>query len=165
MQSLKEIAMTAIHHGTFTIERSYKAPRALVFKAFEDIDAKRRWFVQGDDENWQVESFETDFRVGGSERSRFRYAGGPLISNDTVYLDIAANERIIIAYTMGTEGSIFSSSMSTIRFEPHGSGTKLIYTEQGAYFGEANQILGREEGTKGLFESLAKELDRLAAAA
>jgi uncharacterized protein YndB with AHSA1/START domain len=157
--------MTTIHHGTFTIERIYTAPQALVFSAFEDTDAKRRWFVQGDDEKWQVESFETDFRVGGTERSRFRYAGGPLISNDTIYLDIAANERIIIAYTMAAEGNIFSSSMSTIRFEPHGKGTKLTYTEQGAYFGEANQIAGREEGTKGLFDSLAKELDRLAAAA
>ena len=157
--------MPIIHHGTFTIERIYKAPQALVFKAFEDTDAKRRWFAQGDDENWQVESFETDFRVGGAERSRFRYAGGPLISNDTVYLDIAANERIIIAYTMADEGNIFSSSMSTIRFEPHGSGTKLTYTEQGAYFGEANQIAGREQGCKGLFESLAKELERTAAAA
>ena len=157
--------MTTIHHGTFTIERTYNAPQALVFRAFEDTNAKRRWFAQGDDENWQVESFETDFRVGGAERSRFRHAGGPLISNDTVYLDIAPNERIIIAYTMAAEGNIFSSSMSTIRFEPHGKDTKLIYTEQGAYFGEANQIAGREEGTKGLFESLAKELDRLAAAA
>ena len=107
--------MTTIHHGTFTIERIYKAPQALVFRAFEDTDAKRRWFAQGDDENWQVESFETDFQVGGMERSRFRYAGGPLISNDTVYLDIARNERIIIAYTMADEGNIFSSSMSTIR--------------------------------------------------
>ena len=55
--------------------------------------------------------------------------------------------------------------MSTIRFEPHGSGTKLTYTEQGAYFGEVNQIAGREQGCKGLFELLAKELERTAAAA
>jgi uncharacterized protein YndB with AHSA1/START domain len=155
--------MTIIHHGTFTIERTYNAPQALVFKAFEDTNAKRRWFVQGDDENWQVESYDNDFQVGGTERSRFRYAGGPLISNDTVYLDIARNERIIIAYTMAAEGNIFSSSMSTIRFEPHGEGTKLIYTEQGAYFGEADQIPGRKEGSKGLLESLAKELERVAA--
>jgi len=152
-----------IHHGSFTIERTYNAPQALVFRAFEDKAAKQRWFVQGDDDNWQVESFETDFRLGGFERSRFRYAGGPPISNDTVYLDIAANERIIIAYTMGTEGNIFSSSMSTILFKPHGSGTKLIYTEQGAYFGEADQIPGRKEGSKGLLESLAKELERVVA--
>lgn len=157
--------MTTIHHGTFTIERAYKAPQTLVFHAFEDIAAKQRWFVQSDDEKWQIESFEMDFRVGGFEKSRFRYAGGPLISNDTVYLDISENERIIIAYTMAAEGNIFSSSMSTIRFEPHGNGSKLIYTEQGAYFGEANQIAGREEGSRGLFESLAKELERNAAAA
>ena len=58
--------MPTIQHGSFTIERTYKAPQDLVFKAFEDADAKRRWFAQGDDENWQVESYENDFRVGGS---------------------------------------------------------------------------------------------------
>jgi uncharacterized protein YndB with AHSA1/START domain len=154
-----------VNHATFAIERVYDAKPARVFNAFEDTAAKQRWFVQGDDENWQVESFETDFRVGGFERSRFRYAGGPLISNDTVYLDIARNERIIIAYTMAAEGNLFSSSMSTIEFKPHGAGTKLIYTEQGVYLGDPGQVAGREEGSRGLFESLAKELERTATAA
>jgi uncharacterized protein YndB with AHSA1/START domain len=154
-----------IRHGSFTIERNYEAPPSLVFFAFQDPAAKRRWFVQGDDTNWQVESFETDFRVRGTERSSFRYSGGPLISNDTVYLDIAENERIIIAYTMAAEGHIFSSSMSTIRIQPNGKGTRLTYTEQGAYFGEADQIASREHGCRELYESLAKELNRLAKAA
>ena len=73
-----------------------------------------------------------------------------LISNDTVYLDIQRNARIIIAYTMAAEGKIFSSSMSTIEFKPHGKGTQLIYTEQGAYLGEVNQAVGREHGCKDL---------------
>jgi hypothetical protein len=66
---------------------------------------------------------------------------------------------------MAAEGKIFSSSMSTIEFKPHGKGTQLIYTEQGAYLGEANQAVGREHGCRDLFESLAKELDRATAAA
>lgn len=157
--------MTTIHHGTFTIERTYKAPQTLVFKAFEDTEAKRRWFAQGDDENWLIESYENDFRVGGYERSRFRFNNGPLISNDTIYLDIVPNARIIIAYTMAAEGNLFSSSMSTIEFKPHGAGTKLTYTEQGAYLGEANQAVGREHGCRDLFERLSKELERATAAA
>jgi uncharacterized protein YndB with AHSA1/START domain len=154
-----------VNHATFSIDRVYDATPARVFNAFEDTAAKKRWFAQGDDESWQIESFETDFRVGGFERSRFRYAGGPLISNDTVYLDIARNARIIIAYTMAAEGEIFSSSMSTIEFKPHGAGTQLIYTEQGVYLGDPGQVAGREHGTRGLFETLAKELARKAATA
>jgi uncharacterized protein YndB with AHSA1/START domain len=149
-----------VNHATFSIDRVYDAKPARVFHAFEDTAAKRRWFAQGDDENWKIESFQTDFRVGGFERSRFRYAGGPLISNDTIYLDIVRNERIIIAYTMAAEGNLFSSCMSTIEFKPRGAGTQLIYTEQGVYLGDPGQVAGREHGTRGLFESLAKELER-----
>jgi len=154
-----------VNHATFSIERVYDAKPARVFNAFEDTAAKRRWFAQGDDENWLIESYENDFRVGGYERSRFRFNNGPLISNDTIYLDIAPNKRIIIAYTMAAEGNLFSSSMSTIEFKPHGAGTKLTYTEQGAYLGEANQAVGREHGCRDLFERLSKELARAAAAA
>src|SRR4051812_13666412 len=153
-----------VNHATFSIDRVYSAKPERVFRAFEDTDAKRRWFAQGDDENWLIESYENDFRVGGFERSRFRYNNGPLISNDSIYLDIVHNERIIIAYTMAAEGNLFSSSMSTIEFKPHGAGTQLVYTEQGVYLGDPAQIVGREHGTKGLFDSLAKELERTAAA-
>ena len=147
-------------HATFSIDRVYDAKPARVFRAFEDNDAKRRWFAQGDDENWLIESYENDFRVSGFEKSRFRFNNGPLISNDTIYLDIVRNERIIIAYTMAAEGNLFSSSMSTIEFKPQGAGTKLIYTEQGLYIGDPGQVDGRKFGSRGLLESLAKELAR-----
>jgi uncharacterized protein YndB with AHSA1/START domain len=148
-------------HATFSIDRVYDAKPARVFRAFEDTEAKLRWFAKGDDENWQVDAFETDFRVGGVEKSLFRYAGGPQISNDTVYLDIVPSERIIIAYTMGMEGKIFSSSMSTIEFRPHGAGTKLVYTEQGLYIGDPGQVAGREHGCREMLETLARELARV----
>jgi uncharacterized protein YndB with AHSA1/START domain len=154
-----------LNHATFSIDRVYDYKPARVFRAFEDTDAKRRWFAQGDDERWLIESYENDFRVGGYERSRFRFNNGPLITNDTIYLDIVPNARIIIAYTMAAEGDLFSSSMSTIEFKPQGAGTKLIYTEQGLYIGDPGQAAGREHGCRDLFERLAKELARTAAAA
>lgn len=54
----------------------------------------------------------------------------------------------------------FSASLTTIELTPSGTGTNLIYTEQGAYFGGPDSALGREEGCRGLLEALAKELDR-----
>jgi uncharacterized protein YndB with AHSA1/START domain len=88
----------SVAHATFTIERTYDAPPARVFKAFADPAIKRRWFAEG--EGWQVEEFKVDFRVGGAETSRFRFRGGELVRNDTVYQDIVPDRRIIIAYTM-----------------------------------------------------------------
>src|SRR3546814_12639060 len=119
----------SVTHATFTIERRYDAPPARVFKAFEDPVQKRRWFVEG--EGWEVETFETDFRVGGFERSSFRFQGGPLVTNDTLFQEIEPGERIIIAYTMTVGGNSISASQATMQFEPAGRGTRIVFPEQG----------------------------------
>lgn len=149
-------------HASFSIERIYDAPPAQVFNAFADPKTRRRWFAEG--EHWTVEKFETDFRIGGHERSEFRFKDGPLITNDTTYQDIVPNRRIVIAYTMTIGGAPLSSSLATIELEPHGAGTKLTYTEQLASLDGNDQVAGRKEGCAGLYEALAAELSRKAAA-
>lgn len=148
----------SVAHATFTIERRYAAPPARVFKAFEDPVQKRRWFAEGE-EGWTVESFESDFRVGGWERSSFRFQGGPLITNDTVYQDIVPERRIIIAYSMTIGGNPISASLATMQFEPDGKGTRLIFTEQDAFLDGHDDVGQREEGTRELLEALAKEVE------
>ncbi len=102
--------------------------------------AKRRWFAEGD--GWKIETFDVDFRVGGYERSRFRFLDGPLVTNDTVYQDIVPDERIIIAYAMTIAEKPISCSLATIEFKPTGKGTRLVYTEQGAFLDKLDQVAG-----------------------
>ena len=148
----------SVTHATFTIERSYPHAPARVFMAFSDTKAKRRWFAEG--EGWEIEAFDADFRVGGQEKSRFRFKGGPQISNDTVYQDIVPDQRIIIAYSMAIGENRISSSLATMEFEPEGGGTKLTFTEQGAFLDGHDNVASREEGTRELLEALGRELDR-----
>lgn len=152
----------SVTHATFAIERTYGAAPARVFAAFADPAAKRRWFVEG--EGWRVEKFEVDFRPGGTEKSTFRFKGGPLVRNDTVYQNIVENRRIIFAYTMTVGDDPISASLATIEFKPAGKGTRLTYTEQGAFLDSHDNAAQREEGCRGLLEALAAELDRQAAA-
>ena len=49
--------------------------------------------------------------------------------NDTVYLDIVPNHRIVLAYTMTLGGKRISSSLSTFELLPAEKGTDLICTE------------------------------------
>jgi len=145
-------------HGNFSIQRIYKALPARVFNAFADPAIKRRWFAEGED--WTVERFDTDFRIGGHERSEFRFKDGPPITNDTVYLDIVSDRRIVIAYAMTIAGAPLSASLATVEFEPHGGGTKLTYTEQIACLDGNDQTADRKTGCAGLYETLAAELAR-----
>jgi uncharacterized protein YndB with AHSA1/START domain len=124
--------------------------------AFADPVAKRRWFAEGD--GWTIEAFDVDFRVGGFERSRFRFLDGPLVTNDTVYQDIVPDERIIIAYAMTVAEKPISCSLATIEFKPQGKGTRLVYTEQGAFLDKLDQAADRERGCAGLLIALEKEI-------
>jgi uncharacterized protein YndB with AHSA1/START domain len=146
----------SVVHSTFSIERMYPSPPSRVFAAFSNQGTKRRWFAEG--EGWEVDEFTLDFRVGGREVSRFRFKGGPPMSNDTVYLDIVPDRRIVFAYTMTVGDKRISVSLATVEIAPSGDGTRLVYTEQGAFFDGADKPEGREAGCRELLEKLGEEL-------
>ena len=68
MEGTKPMREQSVIHNTFVIERSYPKPPERVFAALADPAKKRRWYAESDTHD--IELFETDFRVGGIERSR-----------------------------------------------------------------------------------------------
>jgi uncharacterized protein YndB with AHSA1/START domain len=154
-QSMQERSVT---HSTFVIERNYPNAPEKVFAAFADPVQKRRWFAEGEES--ELEAFEMDFRVGGSERARFHTKNGFACKNDTVYLDILPGRRIVIAYTMAVDDRRISSSQATVELLRAGKGTDLIFTEQGAFFEGADGPQMREDGWRKLLGQLAGELTR-----
>jgi uncharacterized protein YndB with AHSA1/START domain len=146
----------SVVHSTFSIERTYPVSASRVFSAFADRAAKRRWFAEG--EGWEVEEFTSDFRVGGREFSRFRFEGGAPIRNETVYQDIVPDRRIVFAYSMTVGDQRISVSLATVEVASSGDGTRLVYTEQGAFFDGADGPEGREAGICELLEKLGEEL-------
>lgn len=147
-----------VTHSTFVIERNYPVTAARVFSAFADPVKKRRWFV--DDEESEVEDFGMDFRVGGFEKKRFRTKHGFVCTNVTTYLDILPDRRIVFAYTMSVGERRISSSQSTVELLAEGASTRLIFTEQAAFFEGADGPQMREEGWRGLFDRLGQEFAR-----
>lgn len=156
------LASRSATHGSFTIERVFRSEPSKVFRAFSDPDRKRRWFAEGP--GFHLDSFDMDFRVGGEETSRFRFVGDKPIAegtpchNDTVYMDIVPDRRIVIAYSMSFGGAPFSASLATMEFLAEGSGTRLVLTEQAAFFEGGDGIEMREQGTRELLGQLATEL-------
>ena len=152
-----------VRHGTFVIERSYPVSPERVYAAFADPEKKRRWLMEG--EGKEIEAFEMDFRVGGREHSRSRFKEGTpfpgaVLANETTYLDLVPDRRIVLAYTMAFGEARFSASLATFEFVPTEQGTTLVFTEQGAYFEGADGPQIREAGWRQLLEQLAHELAR-----
>jgi uncharacterized protein YndB with AHSA1/START domain len=159
-----ETAMIA-HHASFTVTRDYPHSLENVFRAFADADTKRRW---AGSRNTQAPSgFTSDFRIDGRESSFFHlpdaahlppHIRGQLITQEAVFQDIIDRERIVYAYRMSIGGVCMSVSLATVEFARTAAGTRLIFTEQGSYFDNADGAAMRAQGWNGLLDSLGREL-------
>jgi uncharacterized protein YndB with AHSA1/START domain len=149
----------SVTHATFTIERIYNAPPARVFAAWATAEEKARWFA-GDEEGWETGKLALDFRVGGREHVTSRQKSGKAHIYNATYQDIVPGERIVICYDMHLDKARISVSLATVQLKPQGKGTKLTFTEQGAFLDGYDNVKSREEGTKGLLDSLGRALER-----
>ncbi len=142
-----------VAHSSFTIERSYPAAPARVFKAWASAESKARWFV-GPGE-WQQHKREFDFRVGGQEVVIGQVRGQPMAHHFySVYHDIVENQRIVYSYHMLAGDTPISVSLATVQIEPEGKGARLVFTEQGAFLDDFDDAGSREEGTRLLLDNL-----------
>ena len=152
---------TPIIHNTLVIERTYPKTAERVFNAFAFPAAKRRWYTNGS--HHDVEKFDMDFRPGGVEHFSYRFKEGTpfrgaTISNETIFCDIIANQRIVTSSTMSFDDRHISVALVTFEFVPAGEGTTLVCTHQAAFFEGSGGPEMREEGWRSLFEKLAADL-------
>jgi len=151
----------SVVHSTFVIERSYPKSPERVFSAFANAPQKRRWFFAG--RSTDLETYELDFREGGSEHAHLRFKeGSPFpgvaMITDTSFLDITPNRRIVTSSTMTIGENRVSVALVTFEFLLTDKGTDLICTHQGAFFEGSGGPEMREEGWRKIMDNLDKEL-------
>jgi len=146
----------SVTHATFAIERVYDAAPARVFNAFADSKAKAQWF--GGPEGWTSSGLESDFRVGGYERESGGPPEGPTSRYEARYHDIVENQRLVFTYDMYLDDERISVSLASVELKPDGEGTKLVYTEAGAYLDGFDIPEQREQGTRDLLDKLGEVL-------
>jgi uncharacterized protein YndB with AHSA1/START domain len=146
----------SVVHADFTIERQYDCTPAQTFSAFSDPQLKGRWFAVPTD--WENRVWELDFRVGGGEVNSGGPAGRPSSTFRSRYHDIVADERIVFAYDLLVGDRLMSTSLTTVEFLHAKGGTRLLFTEQGAFFDGLDDPAEREHGTGKLLDALGEQL-------
>jgi uncharacterized protein YndB with AHSA1/START domain len=154
------MADQTVVHSTFVIERNYPQPPERVFGAFAQPARKRRWYAEGDHE---IQEFEMEFRVGGSERFSYRFKeghpiAGSAIANESTYQDIVAEKRIVTTTRMSLNGKPILVAVLTIEFVASSSGTNLVFTNQGTFIDWPDGPGMIEHGWRALFDRLGKDL-------
>jgi uncharacterized protein YndB with AHSA1/START domain len=143
----------SVEHATFVVERTYEGTPERAFAAWADPEAKARWFVDSD------ANLELDFRVGGRERSRGTAPDGNAYSYEALYQDIVPAQRIVYTYDMLLQETRISVSLATVEFTPVGDhGTRLVFTEQGAFLDGHESPARRADGMGSLLDALDKEV-------
>lgn len=136
-----------VKHATFVVERTYAASPERVYHAWADPDTKAKWFSKPD---------IFDFRVGGREYSSGGPPEGPVFTFEASYLELVPEQRIVYTYTLDTGGVRISVSIATIELIRVEDGTKLIFTEQGAFLDGHDTPEIREHGTNLMLDTLGK---------
>jgi uncharacterized protein YndB with AHSA1/START domain len=140
--------------STFTIERIYDAPPERVFEAWAEHAAKSRWFGPPGEKA----DYSLDFRVGGLEHLTVPMPDGEPYAYDARYQDIVPGRRIIYSYDMHHGRRRISVSLAVVELAPHGTGTRLLLSEHGAYLDGQDTSAAREHGTNALMDALGAAL-------
>lgn len=147
-----------VTHDTFVCTRSVQADPARAFRAWSEVDIKRKWFA-GPPDRWTEADRTFDFRVGGKETLLGLFQAGGSSFYDATFLDIVPNERIVYAYRMSVDGELISVSLSTVEFSTNGTGAEVRYTEQAAYYHPEMGRESRQHGTEVLMDNFAASLE------
>ena len=146
--------------STVHIERTFDAPRELVWKAWTDPARVREWWGP---EHYDCPDAKIDLRVGGSYRFAMRGPDGATHWSGGVYREIVPVERIVCTDSfMDADGNHISASqigipgdfpdelLVTLTFEDLGGKTKLTVRQEGM----PNEMLA--DATAGWNSSLDK---------
>ena len=148
--------MTAIAHATIVMDRTYNASPARVFKAWSDVEARKRWSAPTD--NIRIKYEAADFREGGKDVSRCIEPGNADYVATVVYIDIRVVQRIVFAEDVVHGNTRVSAALISMTLSPSGDATNLSLTLQIASFDDAGMEAGYQFGWSAALDNLAKEL-------
>jgi len=124
---------TKVRHATVVVERIFKSSPEKVFSAWKNPEQFNNWNHPGS-EGWALAEYKQDFRNGGETRTVFGPKENPNIVGLGRFMNIVPNERIIAVENMHQDNEPLSTTLMTAEFIAEGSGTRLLITDQCAFY-------------------------------
>jgi uncharacterized protein YndB with AHSA1/START domain len=136
---------------SLTIVRRIRARPSLVFDALTTSDGIARWW--GPDDG-PVLLAETDLRVGGRYRVRFRMLDGSEHESSGEYLEVVPAKRLAMSWRWAGGGEDPGESLVEIRLRAVAEGTELTLTHSRLHDEESRR--SHEEGWTGALDKLER---------
>ena len=149
--------MSNLDHSTIVIERELPGSPRHAFRFWSDPVLKLRWTDCHPD--WTVLEEAFDFRDGGAEVRRWRMADGQELAFRARYFAIEPASRIVYAFYMSMAGVKQSVSLATVELIAAGAATRMVFTEQLVFFGDAEARRRRVAGTGEGFDRLVAVME------
>ncbi|MFL5477524.1 MAG: SRPBCC domain-containing protein [Gemmatimonadaceae bacterium] len=139
---------------TLVIERTFNAPRDLVWEVWSDsTQAKNWWGPTG----FTLPFLEMDQRVGGKWRAQMRSPDGTDMWQHGVYREIVPPEKT--AYTLIWDADPATQMLVSVVFKEKGAKTQMTFTQEG--FKSAADREGHKAGWSQTFDRLATYLEQI----
>jgi uncharacterized protein YndB with AHSA1/START domain len=112
---------------TLQVKRTFRAPRAQVFRAWTDRAELARWFAPSAEYTTVVP--ELELRVGGRYRVEMHHKGGNVHTVFGTYQEIKPPEKVVFTWRWDGDTSP-EDSVVTIEFHDLGSSTEVTLTHE-----------------------------------
>jgi uncharacterized protein YndB with AHSA1/START domain len=139
---------------SLVIERTYDAAPEEVWQAWTDPQALSRWF--GPEETQAVLEVEVDVRKGGRYHIAFVTSDGERHDVGGTYREVEFPR--LLSFSWAWRSTPERESLVTIRFEPAGAGTRLVFRHE-QFFDQLARD-NHERGWSGTFRKLDRFLQR-----
>jgi uncharacterized protein YndB with AHSA1/START domain len=140
-----------------TVERTFNAPRQVVFGAFTDADRLAQWWGP---RGWQTTSYKMEFRPGGQWHYCMRGPDGMESWGLSTYQEIVEPERIVYTDVFSDESGKPTEGMPTMtivmEFTERDGATTITSRSEFASPADLDAIMGM-----GMKEGLTETWDRL----
>ena len=136
------------------------APRKNVFRAWTDPELLKKWFAPLP---WTTSAATLDVRPGGASMIVMRSPEGNDFPNPGIYLEVVANERLVVtdAYTKAWEPSSKPFMTAILTFEDAGGG-RTKYTARVLHWSVEDRTAHEKMGFHAGWGQCADQLEAVA---